>query len=367
MPRTAFMIAFTLLLAGCQHRPLLMRGAMTMAGNMGMTGDMNMTGDMSMTGDMTTKMKTDNTASRLSQVVVSGPPLADSEHTQSGGRIAVIDVDGILVDRNQNGFGSMGENPVALFREKLTVIADDPSIAGLVLRINSPGGGVTASDMMAHELQRLKQTRPIPVVACLMSVGAGGGYYVATHADAIVAHPTSVVGGIGVIFNLYNMEDTMGQFNVLSMSIKSGEKIDLGSPERVMEPDERKLLQQMADSFHQRFIEQVQHSRPNLLSTDDLFDGRVMTGTQAAEISLVDQVGYLDDAINTLRSMAGLGQDASVVMLRRDNDRAYTLLDVSPNEPLQTSLLPFKLPGLDRAALPTFMYLWQPEPSIASR
>jgi protease-4 len=353
MPRCSFIVVFALLLAGCQHRPFLMRGAMNVDGTMDMAGSMNMTGDMN------TSMKTDNTASELAEIVVSGS-------SQATRKIAIIDVDGLLVDHNQNGFGSMGENPVALFHEKLQVIADDSSIAAVVLRVNSPGGGVTASDIMAHDLMRLKQQRPIPVVACLMSVGAGGGYYLATNADAIVAHPTSIVGGIGVILNLYNMEDTMGQFNVLSMSVKSGEKIDAGSPERELEPAERKLLQQMADSFHERFIAQVQSSRPNLVAAEALFDGRVMSGTQALEVALVDQVGYMDDAIATARTMAGLGDDASIVMLRRDNDRAYTVLDVSPNEPLRSSLIPLKLPGLDRASLPTFMYLWQPEPSIAT-
>ena len=359
MFRCSFIIALALLLAGCQHRPFLMRGAMNVDGNMDMSGDMKMTGDMAMTGDMTTSMKTDNTASKLAKVVVSGSDYAS-------GRIAVIDVDGLLVDSNQSGFGSMGENPVALFHEKLQHITDDVSIAAVVLRINSPGGGVTASDIMAHDLMKLKQQRPIPVVACLMSVGAGGGYYLATHADAIVAHPTSIVGGIGVILNLYNMEDTMGQFNVLSMSIKAGEKIDAGSPERVLNPDERKLLQQIADSFHERFIAQVRRSRPGTASSDELFDGRVMTGTQAADFALVDRVGYMDDAIAAASAMAGLDENASIVMLRRDNDRAYTVLDVSPNQPMQSSLLPFKLPGLDRASLPTFMYLWQPESSIAT-
>lgn len=346
-----------LLLVGCRQRPLLTRGSMEFGGNMNMTGNMNMS------GDMVTTMKTDNTASRLAAVTVSG-------NSQSVGKVAVIDVDGLLVDQNQNGFGSMGENPVSLFHEKLEVVASDPSIMAIVLRINSPGGGVTASDIMAHDLKRLKAVRPIPIVACLMGVGTGGGYYLATHADTIIAHPTSIVGGIGVILNHYNLEDTMGQFNVLSMPIKAGERIDIGSPERVLEDDERESLQQMADAFHGRFIKQVQRSRPGMTETKNdavVFDGHVMTGIQAAENALVDQVGYLDDAISVARQMASLGEDTAIIMLRRDNDRAYTVLDVSPSQPMQASLLPFKLPGLDRSSLPTFLYLWQPEPTMASK
>ena len=359
MYRFLFIAIFTASLLGCQHRPFLMRGAMNFGGDMDMSGDMRMTGDMSMSGDMTTSMKTDNTASPLEEVAVAG-------HDRSAGKIAVIDVDGMLVDRNLGGFGSMGENPVALFHEKLQVIASDPSIAAIVLRINSPGGGVTASDIMAHDLTSFIAERPIPVVACLMSVGAGGGYYLATHADAIVAHPTSIVGGIGVILNVYNLEDTMGQFNILSMSIKAGEKIDAGSPEREMDESERQMLQQMADSFHERFVTQVRTSRPNLAS-DDSFDGRVMAAKEAVENGLIDRTGYLDDAIEAAAAMAGLSDNSQVVMLRRDNDRAYTVHDVSPNQPLQTSLIPFKLPGLDRSTMPTFMYLWQPDPGLAAQ
>ncbi|NNE00969.1 MAG: S49 family peptidase [Pirellulaceae bacterium] len=346
-------------MVGCQRRPFLMRGAMNVDGNMRMNGDMNMTGGMAMTGDMTTSMKTDNTASPLSPVALSG-------YVGHGAKVAVVDLDGVIVDRNITGIGSMGENPVALFREKLNAIAADTTIDAVVLRINSPGGGVTASDIVSHDLIELKRKRNLPVVACLMTVGTGGGYYLATHADSVVAHPTSVVGGIGVIMNVYNMEDTMGQFNILSNPIKAGEQIDAGTPERPMGIDERKRLQSIADAFHDRFIDQVRQSRSSIDANEDLFDGRVFTGDEAQSYGLVDHVGYLNDAIIHARQLAGGGPTGPVVMLRRDNDRAYTTLDVTPNSPLNTSLVPFKLPGLDRSSMPTFLYLWQPDSSLAS-
>ncbi|MGB7347103.1 MAG: S49 family peptidase [Pirellulaceae bacterium] len=340
-----------LLLAGCQHKPFLMRGAMTMNGDMKMNGDMNMAGDMSMS------MKTDNSASRLSAVTVSG-------HPQAGKKIAVVDVDGLLINQNVSGLGSMGENPVALFKEKLNAIAADPSIGAVVLRINSPGGGVTASDLMAHELMELKRKRNLPVVACLMVTGAGGGYYLASHADTIIANPTSVVGGIGVILNVYNMEDTMGQFNILADHVKAGDKIDAGTPERAIEEDEREMLQEIADSFHKRFVDQVKFARGDV--DPKIFDGRIFTGVQAEQAKLVDRVGYLDEAIAHARQMCGATPESPIVMLRRDNDRAYTTLDVSPNNPLSMSLIPIKVPGLDRSAMPTFLYLWQADPSSAA-
>ncbi|EMI53978.1 S49 family peptidase [Rhodopirellula sallentina] len=377
-------------LAGCNTPIKALVG-----GNMNLGGNMGVDGDIRMTGEMVTVTRNDNTASPVQTVVVDG------SHTLGGGRIAIVDVDGLIVNRNFSGLNSMGENPVALFREKIRRIECDGSVAAIVLRINTPGGGVTASDILAHDIARLKQCRDIPVVACLMTTGCGGGYYLATHADQIVAHPTSVVGGIGVILNSYNMEDTLAQYNIIPVPVKSGDKIDLGTPERTMEERERAILQRMANQFHDRFIAQVRRSRGHRLSeTEDmlalglsdrekdardleedqfgdesdggsdrdlgeLFDGRVWTGEQAVDLGLVDSTGYLDDAIDIAGRMAGLSSDAPVVLLRRDNDRALSEFDVTPNSPM-SSLLPLSIPGLDRSKMPTFLYLWQPEPSFVT-
>ena len=320
---------------------------------------MDFNGQMAMSGDLSTSIRNDNTASRLDRVVVAGNPAAACS-------IAVIDVDDLLVNRNLIGLGSMGENPVALFREKLQAIARDPNVRALVLRIDTPGGGVNASDLMGHELEAFQRNHPMPIIACIMGVGAGGGYYLACHADHIIAQPTSIVGGIGVILNTYNMEDTLGQFNVVSIPVKSGEKIDLASPQRTMEPEERELLQAIADQMYERFKSRVVTARPEVNVDADFWDGRVMTGQNALEASLIDQVGYLDDAIEMARQLAAVGSDASVVMLRRDNDRAYTVLDKSPNSPNTSSLIPLNIPGLDRSSLPTFLYLWQAEPRFVT-
>lgn len=386
-----------ILLAGCKH-PIraLVGGKMDLGGKMGVDGDIRMTGEVA------TVTRSDNTASPVS------PRAIGNRSTRGGGKVAIVDVDGLIVNRNFSGLNSMGENPVSLFREKMRRVQCDPSIAAVVLRIDTPGGGVTASDILAHEIGNLRQCRDIPIVACLMTNGCGGGYYLATHADTIIAHPTSIVGGIGVILNTYNLEDTMGQYNVVPVTVKAGEKIDLGSPQRTMEKVERKILQDMADQFHDRFIAQVRRSRGAKLAVEDalidadqlqlrdklaanaagrndgagnaedvddadpserkvadIFDGRVWTGQQAVSLGLVDQTGYLDDAIDVASRLAGLPAEPSVVLLRRDNDRAMSEFDVTPNEPM-SSLLPLSIPGLDRSKLPTFLYLWQPEPSFVT-
>ena len=347
--------------AGCRSKPMrvCMNGDMDMTGDMAMTGSMNMTGDLGMSGNIVTSMRTDNRASRLTAVAVGhGDP--------SCGTVVILDVDGLLLNRNMSGFGSMGENPVALFREKLDRIEADPAVSAVVVRINSPGGGVTACDIMARDLREFRRRRGIPVVACLMDVGAGGAYLVAAAADRIVAHPTTVVGGLGVILNTYNLQDAMAQFNIVARPVKAGKKVDAASPVRPLEPEELEMLQGLATDFHGRMKNQIHEARPKIAVAADVFDGRVVAGERAAAAGLVDRLGYLDDAVAEARGLACVGDGAATVMLRRDNDRAHTPFDVTPNAPQQAGLLPFNVPGLDRSQLPTFLSVWQPETSLAT-
>jgi protease-4 len=297
----------------------------------------------------------------------SGPlkPMAvdrSAETCPPGQKIALIDVDGVLVNSNQVGPYSEGENPLSLFREKLDAAAADPYICGIVLRINSPGGGVTVCDTMHHELLRFKLQRNIPVVAYLMEVGAGGAYYLATAADAIYAHPTAITGGIGVILNIYNLQDAMGFVNVTSQQIKAGEHIDMGTSLRPLSPDAAIMLQVMANEFHERFKRVVAAARPATAAVPAIFDGRVFTAEQARANGLIDEIGYLDDAIRAVGQRMGQ-PSARVVMLRRETDPARTPYAVTANRPPIDKLLPMSVPGLDRATLPTFLYLWGIEPT----
>lgn len=279
-------------------------------------------------------------------------------------RIAILDVDGVLLNMDMTGMYSLGENPVSLFREKLDRAAADPCVRGIVLRINSPGGGVTACDMMRHDLASFRSRTGIPVVACFLDVGAGGAYYLATAADVIVAHPTTVTGGIGVILNVYNLKDTLNQFNVQAAPVKSGPNIDLGSPIEPLTEEARELLESMAREFHDRFKRAVRETRPRTASDRvENLDGRVFTGPEAMAQGLIDEIGYLDDAITIARVM-GKAPRAEVAFYHRGNDPARSPYAVTPNVPLQTSLIPLSIPGLDRGRLPTFLYMWQPNPAL---
>ncbi|HKB02628.1 MAG TPA: S49 family peptidase [Gemmataceae bacterium] len=281
-----------------------------------------------------------------------------------GPRIAVIDVDGLLLNTPFSGPGSVGENPVALFREKLEAAEADPAVSAILLRINSPGGGVAAVMTMRSELTRFQARKRVPVVACLLDVGCGGAYYLASAADRIVAGPGTVTGGVGVILNLFNLQDLMAQYNVIPQPIKAGANMDIGSSARPLGEEEKQLLQAMADEFHARLVADVRRSRPAANPDGGAtFDGRIFTATQARLRGLVDQVGDLDDALDLAAKLATGGADTrpQVVLYRRPNDPAHSAYAVTANVPLQGAGILPNLPGLDRSKLPTFLSLWQPE------
>ncbi len=279
--------------------------------------------------------------------------------------VAVVDVDGLFLDANSTGLGSMGENCVSLFRERLDAIAGNPRVRAVVLRIHSPGGSVTATDIMWHDLQDFRRRAKLPVVACLMDVATGGAYYLATGSDLIMAQPTGVTGAIGCILNVYNLQDLMAQFNIAGIPVKAGKNIDLGTPIKALDPEGRKLLQAMADEFHHRFRAVVVQSRPHVdPHLETTFDGRVFTALQARDLGLIDEIGYLDDAVARARSMAGISPSAEIVFYHRQGDPALSPYSVTPNIPWQDKLIPVNVPGLNRARLPSFLYLWEMDPTV---
>jgi protease-4 len=233
------------------------------------------------------------------------------------------------------------------------------------LRINSPGGGVTASDILAEELRRFRAEAGKPVVACLMDLATGGAYYLAVGCDRIVAHPTSITGGVGAVANFYNLEDAMGQLNIHLEPIKAGDLVDMGSITARMPDESRRLLQEMAIGFRDRFLTRVVERRPGLTPQDrkTISDGRVMAAPQALALRLVDRLGYVDDAIAEAERVAGM-PNAEVVLFQRSGYPARSIYAITPNVPLQGELVPFSYPGLDRSKLPTFLYLWQPDPTV---
>ena len=281
----------------------------------------------------------------------------------AAGRVAVIDVDGLILNTPFVGPLSVGENPVALFREKLDAAEADPCVKAVVLRVNSHGGGVAACGAMRRDLARFKARTGKPVVACLLDTACGGAYYLASAADQVVAGEATVTGGVGVILNLFNLQDLMAQFNVIPQAIKAGERTDIGTSARPLKPEEKQILQAMADEFYGQIVAEVERSRAGLKPADGTtLDGRIFSATQAKELGLVDQIGDPDAAIQ-LAAQLGCGGDArpQVILYRRANDPAHSVYAVTANVPLQGAGLLPNIPGLDRSKLPTFLSMWQPE------
>src|SRR6185312_16202933 len=182
-------------------------------------------------------------------------------------------------------------------------------------------------------------------------------------ADQVIAEQASVTGGVGVILNLYNLQDLMAQFNIIPQSIKAGDKADIGTSAKALTPENRQILQSMADEFETTLTTDIRRHRPNLKDGATTLDGRIFTASQAKDRGLVDLVGDMDAAITLAASLGCPGNAGrpQVVLYRRSNDPAHSIYAVSANIPLQGAGLLPNLPGLDRAKLPTFLSAWQPE------
>jgi protease-4 len=283
-------------------------------------------------------------------------------HGFHSGKIALIGVEGMLLNMKTGGMLQPTENDLSRFTQELDLAAKDDDVKAVVLRVNSPGGTVTASDVMYESLKRFKAQTHKPVVASLQDVAASGAYYVSCASDKIVASPTSVVGSIGVIFNTFNISGTLDKIGAKSEAIKSGPLKDMGSPFKDLDPQARAVMQGMVDEYYARFVQIVTSNRPISKNTDTVkmvTDGRVFSGTKAAELGLVDRTGLLDDAIDEAKSMAKV-PGAKVVMYRRPYGYSGSIYAQSAVPQPQANVMQLKIPGLNDRLPSGFYYLWEP-------
>lgn len=276
-------------------------------------------------------------------------------------KVAVIEVEGMLTNARAGGLLQPGENKVSLFKQQLDQAASDDAVRAVVLRINSPGGTVTASDTMYQLVRRFKERTGKPVIASTQEVAASGGYYVACAADKIVAHPTSVVGSIGVIYNSFDLSGTMNKLGVRNEAIKSGRFKDLASPLRQLRSDEREVLQAIIDEHYARFTEVVTTNRP-IDEPERLVlvtDGRVFTGDRALELGLVDATGLLEDAIDLGRQLADV-PGAKVVLYKRPFGYGGSIYASAAAPQPQANVVQFNLADVQSIRPGGFYYLWEP-------
>ena len=262
-------------------------------------------------------------------------------------KILLLDISGVILEGPHRILGLLkGVTSPARVKEELEKAAKDRRIKAVVIKINSPGGTVAASDVILHDLQAFKAERGVPVVVCLQGLATSGGYYVAQAGDTIIAYPTCITGSIGVLAMKLNLRGLMDKVGVDDDMVKSGRWKDFWSPFRPASPKEKEMMQQVIDQFYRSFVDVVATGRKlSLQEARQAADGRIFTADQAKDLKLVDQLGYLDDALELAKTKAGLPKDAKVVRYHRPGSYKPTIYS--------------GLPDLDLEMVgPQFLYIW---------
>jgi protease IV len=288
------------------------------------------------------------------------------EHTVAGqgtAKLLLLDLSGVLAD-DQPGLSLTQEPPhvplLARVQEELRKAQQDAHVKALIVRINSPGGTITASDTLYREIAEFKRRRQLPVIAAIMDVGASGGYYAALAADTIVAHPTAITGSIGVVMLTVNAQGLLEKIGVAPLAITSGAMKDAGSPFRALRAEERAVFQGVIDAMYERFVTRIVQSRKLPEARVRGFaDGRIYTAEQALALGLVDHVAYLDEVVEMAKKAAGV-EAARVIMYHRPEEyRASLYAGVTPTLSSAVTALA-QVTGMLVGAGPRFMYLWWP-------
>ena len=225
-----------------------------------------------------------------------------SGNAKANDKIAIISLDGIIYGGEETGFIKQIEKAI-----------DDDKVKAVVLRINSPGGTVSGSDYYHHKLLEFKTKRNIPIVVSMGTMAASGGYYLAVTGDEIFAEHSTLTGSIGVIMPNYDLSELCDKIGVKSAPITSGPLKELGSVTRKLTVEEQAVLESIVGDMFTRFKEIVCDGRPDLQNDPELLakvtTGRVFLAKQALENKLIDQIGYIDDAVERAASLAKLSTD----------------------------------------------------------
>ncbi len=271
------------------------------------------------------------------------PPTQKIIHQAGADKVAVVYLDGVIMDDlSQSGFGG----PIGISAKKMNTLFDylikTEEIKAVVLRINSPGGAVVASDDLARKVRELKTQKP--VVSSLGDTAASGGYYIAANSHKIVANPATITGSIGVIAQFPKLSGLYDKLGVEMRTFKSGEFKDIGSSARTLTKEEEAILNSVIKDSYDQFVEVVARGRQMEAGKVRLLaDGRIYTGKQALDNGLVDKLGNLDDAIKLAGGLAGV-QDPTIVEYSTQSLIESLFESVGQNSPLQSlpELLPTK-------------------------
>jgi protease-4 len=270
-------------------------------------------------------------------------------------RLVLIDVTGEI--GHKGGMLTDGSVSPSGMMEVISAIDADPSIKGIVLRVNSPGGGVAATDSIHHELLALKARLNVPVVVSITGLGCSGAYYLSMVGDVIYAQPSSIVGSIGVIARMPQLGSLARKVGYSEVIVKSGPLKDMGHPLKEMPKDEREIIQGLVDNHFGNFLDAIESGRKGKLSRkklEALADGRVYTAKDAVANGLIDKLGYLTDAVDDLAKRCG-ATAYEVISFRRGKNPQATLY---AKQATTISIIDPKTLGI--VSKPSFQYLWLP-------
>jgi protease-4 len=277
-------------------------------------------------------------------------------------KVAIIEVEGMLINAKSGGLLQPTENKLSVFTQQMELAARDSNVKAVVLRINSPGGTVTCSDTMYQTVREFRAQTHKPVIASTQEVCASGAFYVACAADVIVAHPTSVVGSIGVIFETFDLSGAMYKLGIKADNVKSAPLKDMGSPFKPLDGDARAVMQGMIDEYYARFKGVVAESRTHLTDPATIkmaTDGRVFSGQQALAIGLVDKLGRLEEAIALAKEMSN-SPGAQVIMYKRPYGYSGSIYADTSTPMPRANVMTLDLPESEMFLPHGFYYLWQP-------
>ncbi len=222
-----------------------------------------------------------------------------------GDKIAIVEIKGVITQ-------SSG------IIEEINQYQEDEGVKAIILRIDSPGGGVGPAQEIHREILKFKLKSKKKVVTSMGSVAASGGYYIACASDLIIANPGTITGSIGVLMEFTNIEELFKKIGIKGVVLKSGEHKDIGSPFREMTPEEKRIIQEVIDNVHRQFVQAVAEGRKmDREKVMQIADGRILTGEQAKQIGLVDQIGNLQDAIDIVAKMVGIEGKPNILYPKR--------------------------------------------------
>ena len=275
-------------------------------------------------------------------------------------KILLIPVTGLISDMPKKGVLRTSPSLVEQIVLQLNKAEKDKQIKAVLLKINSPGGTITASDLLYHEIMSFKEKTGAKIIISMMDIAASGAYYMSLPADKIMAHPTSVTGSVGVIFLQPRVTGLMDKLGLGVDVKKFGKNKDMGSPFRESSEEEQKLLQKAVNDFGERFIRLVQkHRKLDQRALTEIASARIFLADDALKLGLVDNIGYLSDAVKESKKLANVSDDARVIVYRRaefPEDNYYNVAGVA-SEDVAISAINIDL--LEPFSLKAgFYYLW---------